>query len=110
MGLSEPLLKGILRAAFSAAWLAGSSALCAQSPNFDNPSAAAGILHPGNHHAVAVGDYNGDGWDDIYVGTTNGANALYRNNRDMTFTEVGVLAGVAAAGRTTSDRAGTCCG
>jgi hypothetical protein len=100
MGLSEPLLKGVLRAACSAAWLAISSALWAQSPNFDNPSAAAGILHPGYHHAVAVGDYNGDGWDDIYVGTTNGANALYRNNRDMTFTEVGVLAGVADAGRT----------
>ena len=69
-------------------------------PNFDNPSAAAGILAPGYHHAVAVGDYNGDGWDDIYVGTTNGVNTLYRNNRDMTFTEVGVLAGVADAGRT----------
>ena len=69
-------------------------------PNFDNPSAAAGILAPGSHHAVAVGDYNGDGWDDIYVGTTNGVNTLYRNYRDMTFSEVGVLAGVADEGRT----------
>jgi hypothetical protein len=36
---------------------------------------------------VAVGDYDGDGWPDIYI-TGYGRNALYRNNGDATFTDV----------------------
>lgn len=42
---------------------------------------------------VAVGDYNGDGFDDIYV-TCFGANVLLRNNGDATFTDVTQEAGV----------------
>ncbi len=42
---------------------------------------------------VAVGDYNGDGFDDIYV-TCFGANVLLRNNGDATFTDVTSEAGV----------------
>jgi enediyne biosynthesis protein E4 len=47
--------------------------------------------------AVAVGDYNGDGFEDFFATTSeeNGKNLLYRNNGDFTFTEVGEAAGVA---------------
>jgi hypothetical protein len=50
---------------------------------------------------VAVGDYDNDGFEDIYV-TGYGANTLYHNNGDGTFTDVTARAGVAAAGWSTS--------
>jgi hypothetical protein len=43
---------------------------------------------------VAVGDYNNDGYLDLYV-TNFGPNKLYRNNRDGTFSELAATAGVA---------------
>ena len=56
---------------------------------------------------VVVFDYNGDGWQDIYVTSTpdlaglvpdsDGENALYRNNGDGTFADVAQAAGVADA-------------
>jgi hypothetical protein len=50
---------------------------------------------------VAVGDYNGDGFPDIYV-TQYPRNILYRNNGDGTFTDVTEKAGVAASGWSSS--------
>ena len=50
---------------------------------------------------VAVGDFDGDGYPDIYL-TSYGDNVLYRNNRDGTFTDVTHRAGVACAGWSTS--------
>jgi hypothetical protein len=41
----------------------------------------------------AVGDYNNDGWPDMYI-TCLGSNVLYRNNGDGTFTDVAKAAGV----------------
>ena len=54
------------------------------SPTFVDVGAAAGLDAEGQHHCVAVGDYDGDGDEDIYVGTKFQPNSLYRNNGDMT--------------------------
>ena len=50
---------------------------------------------------VAVGDYDNDGYPDVFV-TSYGRSILYRNNRDGTFTDVTVKAGVETSGWTTS--------
>src|SRR3989440_3495561 len=49
---------------------------------------------------VAAGDYDGDGWVDLYV-TSYGRNILYHNNSTGTFTDVTDKAGVAAPGWST---------
>ena len=49
---------------------------------------------------VAVADYDGDGWQDLYV-TNYGPNVLYRNNGNGTFTNVTDKAGVATQGWST---------
>ena len=46
---------------------------------------------------VAVADYDNDGFEDVYV-TNYGANTLYHNNADGTFTDVTERAGVAGGG------------
>lgn len=53
-----------------------------------------GIGYPGFAMGGAVGDYNNDGWPDIYV-TCLGGNVLYRNNGNGTFSDVTKTAGVA---------------
>jgi len=50
---------------------------------------------------VAAGDYDGDGWVDLYI-TSYGRNILYHNNGNGTFTDVTDKAGVAAPGWSTS--------
>ena len=50
---------------------------------------------------VAVGDYDNDGWPDIFV-TSYGKCILYRNNRNGTFTDATEQAGLATPGWTTS--------
>src|SRR5260370_25565490 len=50
---------------------------------------------------VAVGDFDNDGFEDLYV-TGYGGNTLYRNNCAGTFTDITDRAGVAAAGWSTS--------
>jgi hypothetical protein len=46
---------------------------------------------------VAVGDFDNDGWPDLYV-TNYGKNRLYHNNHDGTFTDVAEKAGVTVSG------------
>ena len=61
---------------------------------FTDVTAKAGVAAPCFAMGGAVGDYNNDGWPDIYV-TCFGGNVLYRNNGDGTFTDVTARAGVA---------------
>ena len=64
---------------------------------FTDVTEKAGVLGGGYGMGVAVGDYNGDGFPDLYV-SQYGRSILYRNNADGTFTDVTEQAGVAAPG------------
>jgi hypothetical protein len=68
---------------------------------FTDVTEKAGVQGGGYGMGVAVGDYNRDGFPDIYV-TQYGRNILYRNNGDGTFTDVTDKAGVACAGWSSS--------
>lgn len=60
---------------------------------FTDVTARAGVQGRGYEMGVAVGDYNNDGLEDLYVVGVHG-NTLYRNNGDGTFTDVTATAGV----------------
>jgi enediyne biosynthesis protein E4 len=63
---------------------------------FEDVSAAAGIADPnGKSLGVAVLDYNGDGWPDLFVANDTQPNKLYRNLQNGKFKEDGLSAGVA---------------
>ena len=63
---------------------------------FSDVSAKAGIANPkGKGLGVVGGDYDGDGWTDIFVANDLTPDFLYRNNGDGTFTDQALLAGVA---------------
>ncbi len=64
---------------------------------FTDVTAKAGVGHSGWGQGVCVGDYDNDGWDDLFV-TYFGKNVLYHNNGDGTFTDVSEKAGVAGKG------------
>ena len=64
---------------------------------FTDVTEKAGVAGGGYGMGVAVGDYDGDGWPDLYV-TQYGRSILYHNNGDGTFTDVTEKAGVAAPG------------
>ena len=60
---------------------------------FTNVANIAGVSNDRWGFGCAVGDYNNDGWPDLYV-TNYGHNRLYRNNHDGTFTDVAEQAAV----------------
>jgi enediyne biosynthesis protein E4 len=63
---------------------------------FEDVAEKAGVADPTSKSlGVAVLDYNGDGWPDLFVANDTQPNKLYRNNRNGTFTEDGMAAGVA---------------
>ena len=68
---------------------------------FTDVTEKAGIPGNGYGQGVAVGDYDGDGFPDLYV-TQYGKSILYHNNGDGTFTDVTEKAGVAAPGWSSS--------
>src|SRR5271170_5923329 len=68
--------------------------------SFTDVTVQAGLQNAGDTNygmGVAVGDYDNDGFPDLYV-TNFGRNILYHNNGDGTFTDVTAKAGVGAGG------------
>ena len=68
--------------------------------SFTDVTQQAGLANAGDGNygmGVAVGDYDNDGYPDLYV-TSYGKNILYHNNGDGTFTDVTAKAGVAGGG------------
>jgi hypothetical protein len=61
---------------------------------FTDVTVKAGLAHSGWGQGVCIGDYDNDGFDDLFV-TYYGKNVLYHNNGDGTFTDVSEKSGVA---------------
>jgi enediyne biosynthesis protein E4 len=68
---------------------------------FEDVTQKAGLQGEGYGMGVAVGDYDNDGYEDLYV-TGFGGNHLYHNNGNGTFTDVTAKAGVGGSGWSTS--------
>ena len=64
---------------------------------FEDVSEKAGVSNPRKLHGMGVvwGDYDNDGWPDLYVTNDGGTNYLFHNNRDGTFSDIGILSGTA---------------
>ena len=67
---------------------------------FEEVSVRAGVHDSEGRFGLGVvwGDYDNDGWPDLFVANDAGANYLYHNNHNGTFTDVAMLAGVALSG------------
>ena len=72
-----------------------------QDGTFEDVTEKAGLQGAGYGMGVATGDYDNDGYEDLYV-TALGGNKLYHNNGNGTFTDVTDKAGVAGSGWSTS--------
>jgi hypothetical protein len=114
-GVSRLAWVGLLAVLMGNGWAAPSAAAQMNGRWFEEVAERAGVRHAHVNRsfknayaeimkgytalgaAVAVGDYNGDGFEDFFATTSqdHGKNRLYRNNGDFTFTEVGEAAGVA---------------
>ncbi len=65
---------------------------------FTDVSRKAGIAsHKGNGLGIVVGDYDDDGWPDVFVANDTTPNFLYHNEGNGTFKEVALTAGVSVA-------------
>ncbi len=64
---------------------------------FTDVSKKAGVSDPDGRFGMSAlwSDLDGDGWMDLYVANDSGPNFLYKNNRDGTFKEIGLLSGCA---------------
>jgi enediyne biosynthesis protein E4 len=67
---------------------------------FEEVSVRAGVRDSEGRFGLGAvwGDYDNDGWPDLFVANDAGANYLYHNNHNGTFTDVAMLAGVALSG------------
>jgi enediyne biosynthesis protein E4 len=68
---------------------------------FEDVTEKAGLSGAGYGMGVAVGDFDNDGYEDLFV-TAYGGNKLYHNNGDGTFTDITSQAGVGGSGWSTS--------
>ena len=64
---------------------------------FTDVSESSGVTRASGTYGLGVStvDFDDDGWVDVYVANDSNPSALYRNNRDGTFTDLGVTAGCA---------------
>ena len=64
---------------------------------FEDVSEKTGITSAKGTYGLGVStlDFDGDGWVDLYVANDSNPSALYRNNHDGTFTDIGVTSGCA---------------
>jgi hypothetical protein len=63
---------------------------------FEDTSRKAGVADPASKSlGVSILDFDSDGWPDFFVANDTQPNKLYRNNRNGTFSEVGLRSGVA---------------
>jgi hypothetical protein len=64
---------------------------------FEEVSQKTGVSNPGKLHGMGVvwGDYDNDGWPDLFVTNDGGTNYLYHNNGNGTFAEDGIASGTA---------------
>jgi enediyne biosynthesis protein E4 len=64
---------------------------------FEEVAKKAGVSDSNGYYGLGVvwGDYDNDGWPDLYVANDTGPNFLYHNNHDGTFTDQGMPAGAA---------------
>jgi hypothetical protein len=67
-----------------------------QDGTFTDVTEKAGLAGAGYGSGVAIGDYDNDGWPDLFLANVTG-NQLFHNNGDGTFTDVTAKAGVAGA-------------
>jgi hypothetical protein len=67
---------------------------------FEDVSKKAGVDDPHHYYGMGVvwGDFDNDGWPDLYVANDAGPNYLYRNKHDGTFEEVGLMMGADLSG------------
>jgi hypothetical protein len=67
---------------------------------FEEVSKKAGVDDPHHYYGLGAtwGDYDNDGWPDLYVANDAGPNFLYHNKHDGTFEDIGLLGGVALSG------------
>jgi hypothetical protein len=65
---------------------------------FTDVTAKSGLAHCGWGFGAAVGDYDNDGWEDVYITDLKGGR-LYHNNHDGTFSDVTAKAGVGNNGQ-----------
>jgi enediyne biosynthesis protein E4 len=67
---------------------------------FEEVAKKAGVDDPDGYYGLGVvwGDYDNDGWPDLYVADDTTPSHLYHNNHNGTFTDVGMLTGAAVSG------------
>jgi enediyne biosynthesis protein E4 len=72
---------------------------------FEEVSQKAGVSDPNQYYGLGVvwGDYDNDGWPDLYVANDTGPNYLYHNNQNGTFSDMGMLAGAALSSEGDAD-------
>ena len=93
------LYKGVLVACGPPGLPGGKNILYHNTGNgtFTDVSEKAGILKTNGTYSLGVltGDFDNDGWPDIYVANDSQPSAFYKNNHDGTFTDNGITAGCA---------------